>query len=107
MTFKELEKTIKLCIKLGVAEIKLGETHVIFGISPQAPQKPRKAEVVAQARAEQHANLQTQADTIRDEIEVSHVEDPLAYEDAISDGLLTDGDRQSTKEEKTNDHRAQ
>lgn len=96
---KELAKTLKLCIKLGIAEIKIGETHVIFGISPQAPRKPRKAVVVAQEKAEQQAALQNEADRIAEEIQVSHVEDPMAFEDAMCEGLLTDGSSATEKEE--------
>lgn len=97
---KELAQTLKLCIKLGIKEIRLGDTHVIFGDSQQAPKKPRKAVVVAQEKAEQQTALQDEADRIREEIQVSHVEDPLAYEDAICEGLLTD-DRESTEKEET------
>lgn len=96
---KELADTLKLCIKLGIKEIRIGDTHVIFGDSSQAPKKPRKAVVVAQDKAAQQTALQDEADRIREEIQVSHVEDPVAYEDAICEGLLTDDSGSTEKEE--------
>lgn len=95
-SLKELDKFLKLCVKLDVSEIS--ETHVIFGSSTQAARKPRKAVVVAQKNAEQLALLQERADEIADEISVSHVENPQAFEDAIVAGLLTDGAGSENKE---------
>lgn len=87
---KNLEILFKLCRKYGVIELKHGDVHVNFGEDQPALQKPRKAVIRAQEKDAEHTFFQEQADRVRDEIEVSHIEDPLAYEEAIAKGLLTD-----------------
>lgn len=88
MDIKELAKIFKLCSKFSVSEIKLGETHVVFGEKSQLSRKPSPAEVKAQKTEEKKALLQEQMDWLNEEAEVSHLEDPLAYEDALTKGLL-------------------
>jgi len=96
---KDLEKTLKLCVKLGVSEIKFGDTHVIFGEVSKQPRKPRKAVVKEQVESAYKADLQAQYDEVMEDLSVSHIEDPLGYENAIAAGLLGN--------ETTDDSRAQ
>ena len=92
--FKEVEKFIKKCRKLKLSDdfvLKLIEMSPkpksVESSSPlsQTVKKPRKADL---EKMEQQASLQSQFEEIRDEISTAHVEDPLAYEDAIVRGIL-------------------
>lgn len=85
---KEVEKLLKLCVKLSVSEIKIGEIHVIFDETTPGHRKPRKAVRIAQEKAAQTAELQMQVDSLNDEISVSHLEDPLGFEEALVAGKL-------------------
>jgi len=97
---KNLENILKLSTKYGVTEIKYGDIHVIFGEGTQAPaRKPNPAMFRKQQTTEQLSALKNEMDQVSDEIAVSHIEDPLAYEDAIVEGLLTD---ERPRDEETN-----
>ena len=97
---KNLESLLKICTKLNVTEIKYGDIHVIFGEGTQAQaRKPNPAMFRKQQTTEQLSALKTEMEKVSDEIAVSHIEDPLAYEDAIVEGLLTD---ERPRDEETN-----
>lgn len=85
---KEIEKLLKLCVKLGVSEFKLGEFHVIFSEIAMSARKPRKAVIKDQEKTAKAVAISEMYERIQDEIATSHIEDPLGYETAIAEGLL-------------------
>lgn len=90
MNIKELEKVLKICVKLGISEIKLADTHVIFGEASKLPRKPRKAARREQQEVADKAYLQQTFNEVTSEIETSHLEDPVGYEEALLAGELGD-----------------
>lgn len=93
---KELEKLIKFCRKLNVSELKTGDTHVIFGDASPQNQKPRKADVKRQDEATKITEAEDRARDLQEEIEVSHIENPLDYEEAVARGMLREDDNKET-----------
>ena len=90
MDVKELDKIVKICVKFGVSELKIGDTHVIFGEVSKPTRKPRKAAIKQQEEDEKEALLQKQLDLISDEVSVSHLEDPVGFEESLLAGELKD-----------------
>lgn len=94
---KDLEKVLKICRNLGVSQIKISEVHVYFVGEQQTLQpKPGKAMIREAQETEQLSLLKAEADAAQEDIETSHVEDPVRYEEAIAQGLLNDGPTRST-----------
>lgn len=87
-SFKFLEKLIKFCRNNGVSEFNFENIHVKFESLSQGFQKPSPAVVRNAKKTAKIADLQEQYDHVVEELEVSHLMDPAAYEEAIVQGLL-------------------
>lgn len=83
---------MKICVKFGVSELKFGDTHVIFGEVSKQTQKPRKAARIEQQRQAEKAELQEQMDLVNEEIAISHLEDPVRFEESLLAGELGDAE---------------
>jgi len=102
--FKEVEKFIKKCRKLKLSDdfiLKLIEispkpTKIEDSLLPRpVVKKPRKADL---DKMERQAELQAQYDEAQEEIQTAHIDDPVAYEEAILRGILgREEDRESSR----------
>lgn len=73
---------------MGAVHVKVGEIQVIFGEPSQVTRKPRKAERIAQESADKKAILNEQLNLLDDELSISHLEDPVGFEEAIARGEM-------------------
>lgn len=85
---KDVEKFVKICAKMGAVEVKVGEIQVIFGDRSPGIKKPRKADRIAQEEAQTKADFTEQMNLLKDDIAISHLEDPLGFEEAIARGEI-------------------
>lgn len=88
LSVKNLEKLIKFCRNNGVVELNYENMHVKFDNSSPSFQKPSQAVTRNAKKTAKIAEIQEQYNLVNEELEVSHLEDPAAYEEAIVQGLL-------------------
>lgn len=89
-SLKELEKLIKICKKQGVSELKHGDFQISFDVPDKASNTPIALAGGSKKTKEvtEQAHLQEEFNSARDQIDTLHVENPLAYEEALYRGEL-------------------
>jgi len=94
---KELEKILKLGAKFGVSELFFEGVHIYFSPESNLDRRPRKAKKLFPQNGQSvpypdvgliDSLIVDRKSDIKEILETSHIEDPLAYEDAISSGEL-------------------
>jgi len=93
MTVNELKdaiKVIKAAKKLGVISMKLGTLEFVLSNEPRVSRSTLKVSAKTIAKQDEKNELQMKLGDSREALSTMHVEDPLGFEDALIQKVLSD-----------------